>query len=253
MTQAKGLIKGLNLISYAGLFLIIGGLVGIALGGYLYYKASGGLKSLDAVYAAQNQQMTYDADGNFTDGGKKEGGDAILGLLENDWKFPLNRRNLDPKDPLVNTPDELMVKYATINYHILEGTQKVVLDKDVEYKGVLYKAGTYDVKVDGRYFSQLDRSHPLEGKVRDQAWSPLAFGLLGNLMGGVNADYQAGIAHFMSWSIFAGLGFMFTVAGVFLTVGGIQLARKVEVEVAKVAERRLPTLEGRTVGSVGAD
>jgi hypothetical protein len=240
MSRATGLIKGLNLISTAGLFLIVGGIVGIALGGYLYLKANAGLKSLDAVYAAQRQMMTYDADGNFTDRGTREGGDAVLGLLENDWKYPVNRANLDPNDPLVNTPDELMVKFATINYHTLNGTQTVVLDKDVEYKGQLYKAGTYQVPVDGRYFSQLDRSHPLEGKVRDQAWSPLAFGLLGNLIGGVNADYQAGMAHFMSWSIFVGLGFMFTVAGVFLTVGGIQLARKVEVEVARLVNERAP-------------
>src|SRR3990172_886212 len=98
MTQATKTIKGLNLISIAGLFLIVGGLVGIALGGYLYYKASGGLKSLGAVYATQKQLMTYDADGNFTDRGTKEGGDAILSLLVDDWKYPLNRRNLDPKD-----------------------------------------------------------------------------------------------------------------------------------------------------------
>jgi hypothetical protein len=223
------LIKKLNFITIAGLVLVFGGLIGIALGGYLYFKADGGLKSLEAVYASQKRVMTYDADGNFTDRGTKEGGDAILSLLVNDWKYPLNRRNLDPKDPLVNTPDELMVQYAIINYHTLNGTQTVVLDKDVEYKGQLYTAGTYQVPVAGRYFSDLDRAHPLEGKVRDQAWSPLAFGLLGNLIGGVNADYQAGMAHFMSWSIFVGLGFMFTVAGVFVTAGSLQLARQVKV------------------------
>jgi hypothetical protein len=234
MTQ----VRKLNLISMAGLVLFVGGLVGIALGGYLYTKANGGLKSLDAVYAAQNRVMTYDADGNFTDRGTKEGGAAILSLLENEWKYPLNRSNLDPNDTLVNTPDELMVQYAIINYHTLHGTQTVVLDKDIEYKGQLYAAGTYQVDVDGRYFSDLDRAHPLEGKVRDQAWSPLAFGLLGNLIGGVNADYQAGMAHFMSWSIFVGLGFMFSLAGALVTVGGMQLARqarKAETEVGAKA------------------
>jgi hypothetical protein len=222
------IIKKLNMITVAGLVLIVGGIIGIVLGGYLYFKADGGLKSLDAVYAAQDRQMTYDADGNFTDRGTKEGGDAILSLLENDWKYPLNRKNLDPKDTLVNTPDELMVQYAIINFHTLHGTQTVILDKDVEYQGELFKAGTYQVPVDGRYFSDLDRAHPLEGKVRDQAWSPLAFGLLGNLIGGVNADYAAGMAHFMSWSIFVGLGFMFTVAGVFVTLGSLQLVRQVK-------------------------
>jgi hypothetical protein len=223
-------IQKLNYVTVAGLILVVGGLIGIALGGFLYLKADAGLKSLDAVYATQGQMMTYDADGNFTDRGTKEGGDALLSLLENDWKFPLNRANLDPNDPLVNTPDELMVKYATITYHTLNGTQTVVLPADVEYKGVLYEAGTYQVPVDGRYFGDLDRSHPLEGKVRDQAWSPLAYGLLGQLIGGVNSDYQAGLAHFMSWSIFMGLGFMFTMAGVFVTIGGWQLTKKAIVE-----------------------
>ena len=122
-----------------------------------------------------------------------------------------------------------MVQYAIINYHTLHGTQTVVLTEDVEYKGELFKAGEYSVPVDGKYFSDLDRMHPLEGKVRERAWSPLAFGLLGQLIGGVNSDLLAGMAHFMSWSIFVGLGFMFTVAGVFVTLGGRQLAHTMEV------------------------
>ena len=238
-------VRQLNYVTVAGLILVVGGLIGIALGAFLYFKADAGLKSLDAVYAAQGQMMTYDADGNFTDRGTAAGGDAILGLLEDDWKFPLNRANLDPNDPLVNTPDELMVKYATITYHTLHGTQTVVLTEDVEYKGTLYKAGTYDVPVDGRYFGDLDRSHPLEGKVREQAWSPLAYGLLGQLIGGVNSDYQAGLAHFMSWSIFVGLGFMFTMAGIFVTIGGWQLTKKAMVE----SEARVRA--GRQVTAVG--
>jgi hypothetical protein len=214
----------------------------MALGGYLYFKADGGLKSLDAVYATQGRMIPYDADGNFIDRGTKEGGDAILSLLENDWNYPLNRANLDPNDPLVNTPDELMVQYATITYHTLHSTQTVVLPEDIEYQGVLYTAGTYQVPVDGKYFSDFDRNHPLEGRARDQAWSPLALGLLGQLIGGVNADYQAGMAHFMAWSIFMGLGFMFTVAGVFVTIGGWQLTRK-----AVKAEEE--AREGRWVGT----
>lgn len=236
MTQVRQL-KLPNFISTAGLVLIFGGIIGIVLGGYLYFKANEGLDSLNAVYATQGRIMTYDADGNFTDRGTVAGGDAILSLLEDDWKYPLNRGNLDPDDTLVNTPDELMVQYAIINYHTLHGTQTVVLANDVEYKGVMYAAGTYEVPVDGRYFSDLDRSHPLEGKVRDQAWSPLAFGLLGNLIGGVNADYQAGLAHFMSWSIFMGLGFMFTLAGVLITIGGMQLTQKAESEARARAGR----------------
>ena len=220
----------INFISMAGLVLVFGGIIGIGLGGYLYLTANAGLDSLQTVYETQGRYMPYDDDGNFTDRGTVEAGDAILSLIEDDWAFPLNRANLDPNDTLVNTPDELMVQYAIINYHTLHGTQTVVLAEDVEYDGVLYEAGSHEVPVDGRYFSDLDRRHPLEGPVRTQAWSPLAFGLTSTLLNGMNSDYMAGMAHFMSWSIFMGLGFMFAVAGVFATLGGLQLARRVEVE-----------------------
>jgi hypothetical protein len=172
--------------------------------------------------------MTYDEDGNFTDRGTAEGGAAILSLIEDDWNFALNRGNLDPEDTLVNTPDELMVQYGIINYHTLHGIQTVVLAEDVEYNGETFPAGSHEVPVDGRYFSDLDRSHPLEGPVRTQAWSPLAFALTSTLLNGMNSDYMAGMAHFMSWSIFIGLGFMFSLAGVFVFAGGIQLSRKFE-------------------------
>lgn len=220
----------LNFVSLAGLVLVMGGIFGIALGAFLWVKASAGITALDAVYAAQGITHSYDEDGNFVDRGSKETGDAILSLLEDDWAFPLNRANLDPNDPLVNTPDELMAQYAKINYHILNGTQTVVLAEDVEYKGVLYEAGSYDVPVDGRYFNDLDRMHPLEGPARTQAWSPLAFGLLAQITGGVNSDLQAGLAHFISWSIFLSMGFTSTLAGVFVFIGGIQLNRRQEDE-----------------------
>jgi hypothetical protein len=215
-----------NFIALAGLALIFGGIIGIVLGTYLYTRANQGLNSLQAVYATQGRMMTYDADGNFIDRGTKEAGDAILSLIEDDWQFPLNRGHLDPNDPLVNTPDELMVQYAIISYHTLHSTQTVILPADVEYKGEVYTAGTYQVDVDGRYFADFDGSHPIEGKVRNQAWSPLAFGLLANLIGGVNADYQAQVAHFMSWSIFVGLGLMFVIIGILVTIGGRRLNRQ---------------------------
>ena len=243
-------LKKLNFVSAAGLVLILGGIIGIAMGGYLYLKADAGLRSLEAVYASQGRVMPYDEDGNFTDRGSVEGGNAILSLLEDEWAFPLNRANLDPNDPLVNTPDELMVQYAIISYHTLNGTYPVVLEEDVEYKGVLYEAGTYDVEVDGRYYSDLDRKHPLEGPVRARAWSPLAFGLLANLIGGVNADYQAGFANFLTWTVFMGLGAMFAVAGTFVFIGGIQLNRRQEVE-EEAIERMAAAIPTRPLATHG--
>ncbi len=232
-------INQLNYVSVAGLVLVVGGIIGIALGGFLWLKADAGLDSLDAVYAAQNRTMSYNDEGQFTDRGTVEAGGSILSLIEDDWQFPLNRSNLDPNDTLVNTPDELMVQFAIIGYHTLNGTYTVVLDEDVEYQGEFFAAGSYEVPVDGKYFSDLDRSHPLEGPVRTQAWSPLALSLQAQLLNGMNADNIAGMAHFMSWSIFMGLGFMFAVAGVFVTIGGVQLARNAKEEVEEEAGERV--------------
>lgn len=220
----------MNLISMAGLVLVIGGIIGISMGGYLFLKADEGLASLEAVYGAQGRYMSYDDDGNFLDRGTAEGGAKILGLLEEDYGYPLNYANLDPEDTLVNTPDELMVQYAIITYHTLHGTQTVVLDEAVEYEGVVYEAGTYEVPVDGKYYSDFDRRHPLEGPARTMAWSPLALALNAQLIGGVNSDLQAGMAHFLSWSVFAGFGAMFVITGGLVFAGGIQMARRQEDE-----------------------
>ena len=244
-------LNRLNFVSVAGLVLVIGGIIGMARGGYLYLKADAGLQSLEAIYATQGRYMTYDDEGNFTDRGTAEGGAKILSLLENDWDFQLNKANLDPNDTLVNTPDELMVQYGIINYHTLHGTQTVVLDEAVEYQGVAYEAGTYEVAGEGKYYSDYDRKHPLEGPARTMAWSPLALSLNSALIGGVNSDLQAGMAHFLSWSIFAGFGLMFAVSGTFVIAGGVQLNRRQEKEeetivqmAATIPDQSLPVPSG---------
>lgn len=220
----------INLISWAGLVLVIGGIIGVSMGGYLYMKADAGLESLEAVYGVQGRYMSYDDDGNFTDRGTAEGGAKILSLIEDDYQFEINYANLDPADPLVNTPDELMVQYGIITYHTLNGSSTVVLDEAVEYEGVTYEAGTYEVETDGKYYSDFDRRHPLEGPARTMAWSPLALSLNAQLIGGVNSDLQAGMAHFLSWAVFMGFGGMFVVAGALVFAGGIQVTRRQETE-----------------------
>ena len=240
-----------NFISLAGLILVIGGIIGISMGGYLYLKADAGLDSLEAVYGTQGRYMTYDDEGNFTDRGTAEAGARILSLLEDDYQFALNYANLDPEDTLVNTPDELMVQFAIITYHTLHGTQTVVLDEAVEYQGVTYEAGAHEVAVDGKYYSDFDRRHPLEGPARTMAWNPLALSLNAQLIGGVNSDLQAGMAHFLSWSIFAGFGLMFAVSGTFVIAGGVQLNRRQEKEeetivqmAATIPDQSLPVPSG---------
>ena len=159
------------------------GLIGIAFvaaGAFAFIKTQEGYKSLNAFSAAQDVQLTYDDKGQLVSGDTEEA-QAIMALLTDDWGYPVATSELDPKDPIVNTASEYMFQMATIAYHTLHSTVTVVLTEPAEYKGKTYAAGSYDVPIDGRYFSQLDRSDPLQGPARTQAWSATAHALIGEL------------------------------------------------------------------------
>jgi hypothetical protein len=196
-----------------GIVLAVFGLGFIAAGGYAFLRTQDGAKSLQAFSAAQNVKLNYNDQGQLTDRGEVAGGQAILSLLENDWGYKVDPGELNPNDPVVNTASEYMVQMATIAHHTLDGTQTVVLDKDVTAAdGTVYKAGSYEFKVDGRYFSGFNRANPIEAKARDMAWSPLAHGLISEL--GVGAATASTLQMGLGLAgLFAGLGFVLIVAG----------------------------------------
>jgi hypothetical protein len=164
-----------------GIVLAVLGLGFLAGSGIAYAKVQDGYGSLQAFSEAQNVELEYNEDGQLVDRGETEGAEAIMALLKDEWKFPVVESDLDPNDPLVNTASEYMYQMATISYHVLHGTQTVTLAEDVEYEGKVYKAGTYEFDVDGRYWTDFNREHPLEGAAREQAWSGTAHGLIGEL------------------------------------------------------------------------
>jgi hypothetical protein len=165
-----------------GIVLAVFSLVFVAAGAFTLIKVNDGRNSLQAFSAAQGIKLTYNDQGQFVSGGSLEEGQGILSLLENDWGYKVVPWEMDRNDPLVNTPSEYMVQMATIAYHTLHSTQTVVLTDDVTAKdGTVFKAGTYQFPVDGKYFSQFNRNNPIEGKARDQAWSALAHGLIAEL------------------------------------------------------------------------
>ena len=196
-----------------GIVLAVFGLGFIAAGGYAFLRTQDGAKSLQAFSAAQNVKLSYNDQGQLTDRGEVAGGQAILSLLENDWGYKVDPGELNPNDPVVNTASEYMVQMATIAHHTLDGTLTVVLDKDVTAAdGTVYKAGSYEFKVDGRYFSGFNRANPIEAKARDMAWSPLAHGLIAEL--GVGAATASTLQMGLGLAgLFAGLGFVLIVAG----------------------------------------
>ncbi len=177
-----------------GLAVILAGL-GVAAAGFLYGlpQANDGLDAAQAMYEDEGVMLIYNEAGQLLDRGTPEGASKILALLEQDWQYPVNHKNLDPNDPLVNTRDELMYQYATIIYHVKHSVVPVKLtaaDVPITYHGVTYtEAGTYNITVE-KYFAELDRNNPIEKQLRD-SWSALALALTGSLAG-AHANQAAG-------------------------------------------------------------
>jgi hypothetical protein len=204
-----------------GVVLAVVGLGFIGGGIFAYTQVQAGYESLEKFSAAQNVVLTYNEDGQLVDRGEVEGAQAILSLLEDDWGYQVKASELNPNDPLVNTASEYMYQMALVAYHTLHSTQTVTLTEDVEYNGTTYEAGTYEFDVDGRYWADFDRQHPIEGAARGQAWTGVAHALIGELgVGSVTAStlqLGTGVAGFMagvgSVFILLGLGLVWAAAG----------------------------------------
>lgn len=217
-----------------GLGIVLGaiGLGFVLVGAFTLYKTQEGSASLNAFSAAQNVQLTYNEDGQLVDRGETAGAESIMALLTNDWNYPVVTSELDPNDPVVNTGSEYMFQMATVAYHTLHSTQTIVLDEDVEYNGEVFTAGTYEFNVDGRYWADFDREHPIEGPARAQAWTAVAHGLIAEL--GVGASTAAALQLGLGLAaLFAGVGAAFLLIGAGL-VWATQ-AEKVPVPVLRPA------------------
>jgi hypothetical protein len=217
-----------------GIFLIVVG-IGYFIGaGVAYSKVQGGYGSLQSFSEVQDVQLSYDEDGNLIDRGTVEGAQAIMSLLQDDWNFPVVDGDMDPNDPLVNTASEYMFQMATISYHVLNGTQNVVLTQDdidaaieseqlaadgtyngsVEaYQGQVLEPGVYEVPVNGRYWTGFDRMDLLDGQARDLAWSGTAHALVAELGVGAATHSTLQLALGVA-ALLAGLGVVCTVMGI---------------------------------------
>lgn len=195
-----------------GTMLIVVGFIFVVAAGVAYMKVQDGYGSLQAFSEAQNVTLSYNEDGELIDRGETAGAEAIMTLLTEDWNYPVVDSDLDPDDPLVNTASEYMYQMATVAYHTLHGTQTIVLDEAVEYNGETFAAGEYEFEVDGRYWTDFDRQHPLEGPAREMAWTGTAHALVAELGVGTvtHSALQLGLA---MAGLFAGLGLVFMATG----------------------------------------
>jgi hypothetical protein len=199
-----------NRLQTVGIVLAAIGLIFMVAAGVAYAKVQDGYGSLQSFSEAQNVTLSYNDDGQLVDRGTTEGAEAIMTLLTEEWGFKVVGGDLDPNDPLVNTATEYMYQMATIGYHVLHGTQTIVLTEDVEYNGEVFAAGTYEFEVDGRYWTDFDRSHPLEGKARAQAWSGTAHGLFAELGVGTvtHSVLQIGLAIAAAFGAIGGMAIL---------------------------------------------
>ena len=216
-----------------GIFLIVVGIGYFVGAGVAYSKVQGGYGSLQSFSEVQNVELSYNEDGQLIDRGTVEGAQAIMSLLEDDWNFPVVDGDMDPNDPLVNTASEYMFQMATISYHVLNGTQVVVLTQgDIDgaiaseqlaadgtyegvveaYQGQVLEPGEYEVPVNGRYWTGFTRTDLLDGQARDMAWSGTAHALVAELGVGAATHSTLQLALGVA-ALLAGLGVVCTVMG----------------------------------------
>jgi hypothetical protein len=232
----KGVVMFKKPLGLLGVFLVIVS-VGYFVGaGVAYSKTQGGYGSLEAFSSAQNVELSYNEDGQLTDRGTTEGAQAIMDLLENDWDFPvvMGSGGLDPDDPVVNNSSEYMYQMAAIVYHTLTGTQTVnvtedqiaaatesgALDPDgtyngaVEaYQGQVLEPGAYEVPVNGRYWTDFERTDLLDGPAREAAWSGTTHALVAEL--GVGAATHSALMLALGIAgLLAGLGVVTMAMGI---------------------------------------
>lgn len=195
-----------------GVVMMIAGLVFLGVGGYAYAKTQAGAASLQSFSGAQDVKLAYNDNGELVDRGDTAQAQKILALLTDDWGYPVDRAELNPADPLVNTASEYMYQMATIAYHTLNSTQTVTVADHTDYNGQHYMPGDYQFAVAGRYWSQFDRADPLAGKAREQAWTGTAQALIAELgVGSVTAStLQLGLG---VAALAAGLGATFVLLG----------------------------------------
>ena len=159
-----------------------------------------------------------------------------MDLLEGEWDFPvvMGAGGLDPDDPVVNNQSEYMYQMATIVHHTLTGTQMVNVTADqiaaatesgalepdgtyngtVEaYQGEVLEPGTYEVPVNGRYWTEFERGDVLDGPAREAAWSGTTHALVAEL--GVGAATHSALMLALGIAgLLAGLGVVTLAMGV---------------------------------------
>lgn len=222
-----------------GFGLVLIGIVFFAGGGYTFYKTQQGADALQSFSAAQDVRLNYNEQGQLVDRGETAGAEAIMSLLVNDWGFAVDKNELNPNDPLVNTASEYMYQMAAISYHTLHGSTTVTIPEDVVVDGkVVTKAGEYEFVNDGRYWTDFDRTDPIEGAAREQIWTGTAHALIAELgVGSVTAS---------ALTMGLGIAALFALIGATVVLTGLGLVWATRAATEKV---NVPVLQPVATGA----
>ncbi len=218
-----------------GIVLAVIGLGFMIGGGVAFSMTQDGYDALQSFSETQNVELNYNEDGQLVDRGSTEEAEAIMALLTEDWGYPVVESHFDPADPLVNTASEYMYQMATIVYHVIYDTVEVELTETVEYNGEVFEPGVYEFDIDGRYWTDFDRMHPIEGPARGMVWTGTVHGLVGELGVGTVTHSALQLALALA-GLFAGIGAVLILAG-----GGLYWAGRSEPEVVEGREDVAPT------------
>ncbi len=226
-----------------GYVLVVIGLVFVVAAGVAYSQTQNGYKSLQKFSEAQAVTLSYNDQGQLLDHGTVEGAQEIMNRLQNEWGYTVVPSEMDPNDPLVNTASEYMYQMATISTHVLDGTQNVQVQEPVDYNGQHYEAGDTieGVAVDGRYYSQFDRSNPVNAAVRSAAWNGTVLGMIGELGVGTVTHSALKLALALS-GLFAGLGLVIIITGAGLAWAASGVTKKeISIATSRELDRELTT------------
>jgi hypothetical protein len=245
----------LSRLRIVGAIVAVIGLIGVIGGAYGWTRIQEGARALAGFSAAQNVTLTYNDQGQLVDRGDPEQANAIKALLGETWKWPIAGGELDSKDPVVDTGTEYMYQMATVAYHVLHGEQPVTLVEQVQYDAdgeegmaadaqtytpeslpqgeeyvalvtarpqadAVFEPGTYTVPVAERYWTGFNRTHPLDGRAREAAWSGTVHGLFAEL--GVGATTAAALQMGEAMAFIAiAFGILFVITGLGLVWVGM--------------------------------
>ena len=80
-----------------GVILLVVGIVSLGAGAYAYLKVQNGSAALQGFSDAQAVALSYNDEGQLIDRGSTEGAAAIMALLRDDWKWPVEQGELNPE------------------------------------------------------------------------------------------------------------------------------------------------------------